>query len=647
VAKLEQLLECVDDATLRAELADEVAALKGRTRFGLVYERHLPETVVVGDRDGLKVGDHVRPHEEATNGHDFRLVDLDGDQATILSLKDGEERQVPLSDLLTLRRFGDPADVGLTPLGATTRSSEHPYHAVIEGENFHVLQLLTFVYEGQVDCIYIDPPYNTGARDWTYNNHYVDRNDRYRHSKWLAFMERRLRLARMLLKPDGVLVISIDENEHAHLVCLLDNVFRGWDITSVAIVHNPRGIQGDNFSHTNDFAVFVTPAGAKAIAKRPVEAGAQAETRFRVWGNESERTTAKNCFFPIYVQHEAVVGFGDVPSDDFHPTSAVRELDSGYYEVWPIDNSSIERKWRHQRKTIEQVAHLLRPEWVKGQLQIRIDKDTAMHKTVWTGSRYDAGSHGKRLLKAFGVDFDYPKSLYTMRDILYACVGDRKNAVVLDYLAGSGTTLHATCLLNAEDGGRRRCILVTNNEVNSAQTRKLNKDGYYRGDPEFEKYGIFEAVTRPRCEAAMTGVKSDGTPIEGKYLDGRLFSEGFRENIEFFRLDYLDGDRIELGDCFDSFHPVLWLAAGGWATRPEADGTFIVNADGGYAVLLDEDAFRDFEEALAGHDSITHVAFVTDSEEAYAEMCEGVAAGRETVMLYRDFLRHYRRRVRL
>lgn len=162
---------------------------------------------------------------------------------------------------------------------------------------------------------------------------------------------------------------------------------------------------------------------------------------FRVWGDQSERKTAKNCFFPIYVQDEGVVGFGEVPPDDFHPESAVIDQGDGRYEVWPIDNSRTERKWRNQRKTIDQVAHLLRPEWSKGQLQIRIDKDTAMHKTVWSGSRYDAGSHGKRLLnKVLGVDFDYPKSLYAMRDILYACTGNRKDAVILDYLAGSGTT---------------------------------------------------------------------------------------------------------------------------------------------------------------------------------------------------------------
>src|SRR6185295_18547061 len=103
---------------------------------------------------------------------------------------------------------------------------DRPYHAVLDGENFHALQLFVYLYEGQVDCIYIDPPYNTGARNWKYNNRYVDSNDQYRHSKWLAMMKKRLWLARRLLKPNtGVLIVTIDEHEVHHLGMLLERVF--------------------------------------------------------------------------------------------------------------------------------------------------------------------------------------------------------------------------------------------------------------------------------------------------------------------------------------------------------------------------------------------------------------------------------------
>ncbi len=155
----------IGDAKLRAGIEAEIAALKSRTRFGLVYERHLPETVLVGDVDGLMVGDHVRPREEADNVHDYGVVALDDRHATIASLKTGEERQIKLTDTMAVRRFGDPADVGLTPLGTVAPSGNRPYHAVIEGENFHVLQLLTFVYERQVDCLYIATRHTTRVHE--------------------------------------------------------------------------------------------------------------------------------------------------------------------------------------------------------------------------------------------------------------------------------------------------------------------------------------------------------------------------------------------------------------------------------------------------------------------------------------------------
>jgi adenine-specific DNA-methyltransferase len=272
-------------------------------------------------------------------------------------------------------------------------------------------------------------------------------------------------------------------------------------------------------------------------------------------------------------------------------------------------------------------------------------------KTVWHRTTHDAGAYGTGLLRAFltqGRKFPFPKSLYVVRDALAAVVGANPNALIVDFFAGSGTTLHATCLLNQEDGGRRRCILVTNNEVDPETKQRLNQKGQYRGTPEYEKHGIFEAVTRPRCEAAINGKSSDGKAIAGVYLDGRRYADGFEENVEFFRLDYLDGDEVELGHCFDSIHPLLWLAAGGRGRRPDlaADTPFLIAPESGYAVLFREEAFSDFEEALAAHDGIGNVSLVTDSEEAFAEMRERIGAGRATVMLYRDFLRHYRRRLR-
>lgn len=188
MAKLDKLLAAIPDAGLRGELAAEVKALKDNSRFGLVYERHLPETVIVTDTDPLDVGDHVRPKQAVDVDEDFRIIELQGKKATLLSLASGEEKIVPNADLLAIKRFGDPIFAGLETLGEVRRSATRPSHAVINGENFHTLQLLAHAYERQVDCIYIDPPYNSGAADWKYNNRFVDSTDSWRHSKWLSFM---------------------------------------------------------------------------------------------------------------------------------------------------------------------------------------------------------------------------------------------------------------------------------------------------------------------------------------------------------------------------------------------------------------------------------------------------------------------------
>jgi adenine-specific DNA-methyltransferase len=708
MAKLEQLLKGVTDAKLRAELEAEVAALKDRTRFGLVYERHLPETVIVGDTDGIKVGDHVRPRQEADGKLDYRLLSLDGQRATIAPQPEGEEREVALDELLLIRRFGDPADVGLKSVGAVRQGGERPYHAVIDGENFHTLQLLTFVYERQVDLIYIDPPYNTGAKDWTYNNRFVDANDRYRHSKWLSMMEKRLRLAKRLLKPSGVLVVTIDEHEVHHLGLLLEDVFRDRQRQMATVVINPKGVTQDGLSRVEEHAIFCFPAGRLFEGRgddllTPLKGkdganGAAKMPRVR-WqgllhsGEGAQRADRPNMFYPVLIDEKrgAVLRAGapllpiERDGDKEWPEPDLAAKIDGHTAVWPIRSDGSWGRWYLGHKTLTTYAQKgwvalggydpERKTWAlsypyrsilkqvgEGAIEISgfdeernvvqmryLEEPTRRLKTVWHRSRHDAGAYGSDLLGDFlgGRIFPFPKSLYAVRDTLAAVVGDKPDALVLDFFAGSGTALHATCLLNQEDGGRRRCVLVTNNEVDEDTRKRLAKQGEYRGMPGYERNGIFEAVTRPRCEAAVTGKRADGSEVPGAYLDGRPYADGFEENVEFFRLDYLDGNNVELGDCFDAIHPLLWLAAGGKEKRPDASkAPFLIDSAGGYAVLFDEDAARDFEEALAAQDGITHVGLVTDSEDAFAEMQERVGVGRKTWMLYHDFLRHYRRRRR-
>jgi len=348
-------------------------------------------------------------------------------------------------------------------------SNSAPINIIIEGDNYHALSVLNYTHPGKIDVIYIDPPYNTGAKDWKYNNNFVDKNDAYRHSKWLNMMSKRFKLAKNLLKEDGVLICTVDENEIFHLGCLLEELFTGYEIHPIAIVHNPRGVQGDNFSYSHEYAIFVFKKGLKVIGDMVREE--VLEENLRDHGGESLRTDAKNCFYPILVKDLTIVGFGDVPDINYHPGSRNIKRKDGLIEVWPIDVKGIERKWVFARQSIEEIKNKLFVKIMKnGEIDIFRKKDTQKPRTVWIGEKYDASTYGSKIVKGLtGKDFPFPKSIYTTRDSLGIIIKQRKEAIVLDYFAGSGTTGHAVMLLNKEDGGSRTFILCTNNENNIAE----------------------------------------------------------------------------------------------------------------------------------------------------------------------------------
>ena len=265
-------------------------------------------------------------------------------------------------------------------------------------------------------------------------------------------------------------------------------------------------------------------------------------------------------------------------------------------------------------------------------------------KTMWHRVRHTAGAAGGTAMLAalFGRTgvFSFPKSIYSVRDTIDAAIGSRKDAMILDFFAGSGTTLHATLMLNADDGGRRRCVLVTNNELPFQVARALEREGTFRGDPEFESAGVFEAATRPRVTAAITGVRADGLPVEGEYLDGRAYAEGFAENVEFYRLDYLDPAEVEFGLRFAEIQPLLWLRAGGIGEREALDPSkpLGVPAHSPYAVLFDPAGLPDLLATLSERPDVTHVFVVADSPETFAQIAAELPHDLEKVRLYRDYL---------
>jgi adenine-specific DNA-methyltransferase len=325
---------------------------------------------------------------------------------------------------------------------------------LLKGNNLLALHTLKEKYRNKVKLIYIDPPYNPDSKNntFTYNNS-------FNRSTWLTFMKNRLEVAREFLTSDGCLVIAIDENEQAHLGVLLKEMFRDYEIHCVTIVHNPRGIQGTNFSYTHEYAFFVIPRGKKSIGHRRIDESEIDFRNLRDNGGESLRTDAKTCFYPIIVEDGKIVGFGDVAESNVHPERNVKKGKA--IHVYPIDPQGIERKWRYSRDSVEEIKDLLRAKVVRGFIDIELGKDFGTYRTVWEDAKYDANEYGSKLLRDLVPEssFLFPKSLWNVYDCVYAVVSNDPNAIVMDFFGGSGTTAHAVLELNKNDGGERRFIL--------------------------------------------------------------------------------------------------------------------------------------------------------------------------------------------
>ena len=393
---------------------------------------------------------------------------------------------------------------------------------MIEGDNLEVLKLLQKSFSRKIKAIYIDPPYNTG-RNLIYPNDYQDGIRTYLevtgqveggakltsnpdaggrfHANWLSMIYPRLKLARNLLTHDGVLICTIDDNEVSQLGVVLREVFEEgtYDHVCVPVVHNPRGVQGNNFSYVHEYAYFVYPSGPKAICDRKISEDEVDWSQFRNWGSESERTDAKNCFYPVLVKEGQIIGFGNVCEDIFHPKQT--ELVDGIAHVYPIDRSGVERKWRYARQSVDAIKNMLRTRKTNYGYEIELGKTFGLYKTVWNDKRYDANDYGTGMVGDLVPDspFTFPKSLWAVYDSLLAATGDDPNAVVLDFFAGSGTTGHAVMELNKDTGGYRRFILVQLPEP-------------VEGNDKFPT--IFE-VTKARVIAAAEQIKSAKPDYKG------------------------------------------------------------------------------------------------------------------------------------
>lgn len=694
MAKIEDLIKNVSNAQLRDELVREVAKLKAEKKFGLVFEEHIPEQVQLPGlpvKVGVRVvkrggkADEVFNVIAAANGSKFRIAN----EVT------GEEEVIPSKELVVVKKFGEPIYPTLTPVDRVTRDPGKPYHTLINADNFHALQLLLYCYEGQVDVIYIDPPYNTGARDWKYNNNYVDVNDQWRHSKWLAMMKKRLQLARRLLKPDtGVLIVTIDEHEVHHLGVLLEQELPEAYQQMVTIVINQKGVAQGRLARVEEYAIFnFMPQALLPKHHDDLLSPDRPDTkRFLTprweWllrgGNNSRREDRPGLFYPIHVdpKRKKITGVGEVLPLKEKPDLS-RASDGKV--AWPIRGNGSLGNWQLKPATLQALIDQgfvklggfdkKRQTWTvlylnsgtrarieKGEIKIvgrdsvtgaveieYVNKEARQRniKTVWHRGTHDSGIYGSGLLRSMigdEISFPFPKSLYAVHDAISAVVRDNPHAIILDFFAGSGTTLHATCLLNAEDQGRRRCILVTNNEVSDKQANELNEQGHFPGDSKYEAFGICEAVTWPRSKHAINGYRDDRVELPGTYLNGRTLEEGFEENLEYFKLNFLDPQEVAYGDKFEAIVPILWLLAGAEGQRETVRGyaRWFMPKRSPYAVLIKEDAFSEFKRELQKRPDIKHVFLVTDSEEAYREMIAQLPGSPVTRMLYKSYLDNFR-----
>lgn len=713
---------------LDPELARQLRKYVKDHSYGLVFEHNLPEAVRLYTKTAA-VGDtvNIRPERGKDETDESKVA------WNVKAVKDGkatiengtEECEVAVEDLVPIVSYRDVIYPGLREVDRIEHGDkDDPYQVVINAENYHALEMLTYCYAGKVDCIYIDPPYNTGAKDWKYNNDYVDGNDQYRHSKWLAFMERRLKLAKRLLNPkDSVLIVTIDEKEYARLGLLLEQTFPEARIQMVSIANNPAAVaRAGEFGRVDEYAFFVMcgegPTRLK-LSSEWVTSKGRTHTGHIRWdllkrsGTRTQRSDSPGCFYPIFARNGIIQSIGESIPLDADKNDVVPP--EGCVAIWPIRQNGTEGNWQLQPKNLRALwgqgfvklgkaegsaatVYYLKPgerEKIKNGVyhiigrkndgsvitsESSVDSEyMAVPGTQWHIASHDSTQYGSRMLQDILVTkrFSFPKSLYAVHDTLKFFVVNKPNALIVDFFAGSGTTLHAVNLLNAEDGGHRRCVCVTNNEVSTDEQKMFVKKGLRPGDDDWEAHGIARYVTWPRTKCSIEGVDVNGNPLKGNYgcpvesydeIDGDVtdpetgkkirgkvykkvkhpsypeladlkMSDGFKANAIFFDLTYESAWPIRLDNAFDAIAPILWMQAGARGPIIKRVGKSYLTTDY-YGVLFDYGQASKFVEAIKKHPDIKTAFVVTDDQRRYSNMCRRLP-GIEVHRLYETFLKTF------
>ena len=489
------------------------------------------------------------------------------------------------------------------------------WNAIIEGDNLQALYLLEKTHRGRVDCIYIDPPYNNRNKSWKYNNDYVDDTDVYKHSKWLSFMKTRLLIARKLLNPkNSTLIVTIDEKEYLHLGCLLEELFPQATIQMVTSVISAKGVvRTGQFSRVEEY-VFYVCLGQASIGKMRMnmldEEIKKTENRPIEWLGlrrrepSSKRGARPNQFYPIFV--DGVTGkikkIGDALADDVDRRTITAP--EGCVTLWPLDSKGGETLWgltpevlrtnlsngyvrvknwntKKQKGTvyylptgtitdIETGKAVVSGYLDDGSIEAYYEEEGSVPpKRVWNMKSHNAETYGTNILSKLLPDrtFPYPKSLYAVYDCLRFAIGENKNAVIVDFFSGSGTTFHAVNLLNKVDNGNRICISVTNNEMSEKEENELLAEGLTENDEKWKNRGIARYINWPRTVCSIEGKDISGNKLDGSYgvvqesyvkndtkghkncyqkvktqvypeLENVLMNDGFSTNVAYYTCDW-------------------------------------------------------------------------------------------------------------
>jgi len=487
-----------------------------------------------------------------------------------------------------------------------------PVNLLIEGDNYHALSVLNYTHKGKIDVIYIDPPYNTGAKDWKYNNDYVDGEDAFRHSKWLSSMNNRLQLAKNLLKDSSVIAVAIDDNEIASLVLLMDQIF-GEDnrIGIICVQHHPRGrTQSNFFSTVHEYCLFYAKNKSKLTLDFCFESDRGEEVESLIRAREDATPELRpNLYYPIY----------------FNPKTKKIDLEKRSkedIEILPITSNG-KRVWKLIKESFLEELN-------QGKIFVELNKDkyhvyrkiqrsnVNKAKTIWIESDYDANHHGTELLKKIlnkPNPFPFPKSLYTLFDILYLLTKQNKEAVILDYFAGSGTTGHAVLELNKRIGGERKFILCTNNENN-----------------------ICEEVTYPRIQKVIEGYKNkkNGENIES--LGG---------NLKYFKTDFVDykesTDRNKIKLTKEAVE-MLCVKEGTFELVMENEEFKIFKNQDHYAgIIFDQLAIKDFKKAIKNIKGKISVYIFSLGDDSFEDEFEDIKQKVKLSPIPEAILKVYRR----